>query len=384
MKLKKSQLKDAIKSIARECLNERLVKQQEQVGADVVSQESNVDDKEKLNKVVAFVIKKLPQYKDDPDKLAMVAGELYSRQYNTEADSDALQQAVAGATPAGTEDECSMEEASYKQVAPKQYTDTKTMHARTVETDPTVTETERPTLPPNKGAYKVVQQHVYTDTDQNKPLTVQTDPKVNENDKWIQKAVKHPGRCAHMGSPECPEGSPQYNLAKRFKKGDIHQDNLKKECGACDEAGLTSEEDAIGGEEHPYDEREEIKLIKVMKLAADKLEAMHKGMPGAEEPCEPAPFGGEEEPCEPVDGDEDSEEPSSDPFSSADDDNDEEENEPKFEKIPKKKKGKKEEDPTEFTKKLAKEYKVQKRSYRTSDDTSYDPKNIVDPEIPGT
>ena len=94
--------------------------------------------------------------------------------------------------------------------------------------------------------------------------------------------------------------------------------------------------------------------------------------------------GGEEEPCEPVDGDEDSEEPSSDPFSSADDDNDEEENEPKFEKIPKKKKGKKEEDPTEFTKKLAKEYKVQKRSYRTSDDTSYDPKNIVDPEIPGT
>lgn len=36
--------------------------------------------------------------------------------------------------------------------------------------------------------------------------------------KWIQKAVKHPGRCANMGSTECPKGSPQYNLAKTFKK----------------------------------------------------------------------------------------------------------------------------------------------------------------------
>ena len=39
--------------------------------------------------------------------------------------------------------------------------------------------------------------------------------------KWIQKAVKHPGRCADMGGPECPEGSPQYNLALRFKKGEF-------------------------------------------------------------------------------------------------------------------------------------------------------------------
>jgi hypothetical protein len=37
--------------------------------------------------------------------------------------------------------------------------------------------------------------------------------------KWIQDAIKHPGRCADMGSPDCPKGSPQYNLAKRFKKG---------------------------------------------------------------------------------------------------------------------------------------------------------------------
>ena len=36
------------------------------------------------------------------------------------------------------------------------------------------------------------------------------------------------GRCTPMGTTDCPEGSPQYNLAKRFKSGDIHKDNLKK------------------------------------------------------------------------------------------------------------------------------------------------------------
>lgn len=41
--------------------------------------------------------------------------------------------------------------------------------------------------------------------------------------KWIQKAIKHPGRCKHMGSEACPAGSPQYNLAKRFKSGDLHK-----------------------------------------------------------------------------------------------------------------------------------------------------------------
>jgi len=47
-------------------------------------------------------------------------------------------------------------------------------------------------------------------------------------DKWIQKADLKKGRCTPMGTPECPEGSPQYNLAKRFKSGDIHKANLKK------------------------------------------------------------------------------------------------------------------------------------------------------------
>jgi len=44
----------------------------------------------------------------------------------------------------------------------------------------------------------------------------------------IKKMNLKKGRCTPMGTPECPEGSPQYNLAKRFKSGDIHKDNLKK------------------------------------------------------------------------------------------------------------------------------------------------------------
>lgn len=45
---------------------------------------------------------------------------------------------------------------------------------------------------------------------------------------WIKKAIKHPGRCT-PGSPnyDCPKGSPQWNLAQRFKHGYLH----KKEDG---------------------------------------------------------------------------------------------------------------------------------------------------------
>lgn len=50
-----------------------------------------------------------------------------------------------------------------------------------------------------------------------------------KKEKWISKAVKHPGRCAEPGSKDCPEGSPQYNLAMRFKKGgDIYKAKQKK------------------------------------------------------------------------------------------------------------------------------------------------------------
>lgn len=46
---------------------------------------------------------------------------------------------------------------------------------------------------------------------------------------WIKGAIKHPGRCT-KGSEnyDCPKGSPQWNLAQRFKHGDLHKDNEKK------------------------------------------------------------------------------------------------------------------------------------------------------------
>jgi hypothetical protein len=421
MKLKKSQLKEAIKSITRDCLNERYEGGQ----------------RAKIEQIVEFVVRKAPAAKRNVQTLAEVAGQLFKKQFGVAAKPNLLM------------------EAAYKVVAPRSATDAKEDKARRIQREPKVNETQ--TLPPNKGQYKTVAPHAYTTTDQNKALTIQSDPEINENDEhpddarerhefergiarnnrrnpqryecptcktpnalshdqkqkgyqcnacadaeegpmqeggknWIQKAVKHPGRCAHMGSPECPEGSPQYNLAKRFKKGDIHKDNLKKECGSCDEMGLTSEEETCEpcAGEGQYDEREEIKLIKVMKLAAEKLEAMHRGMPGDEEPVElppevdggpegaeteePSPFG---EPDEPSEEEPSEKEPTEEPHSEPD--GDESGEEPPF----KKKKEKKEEDPTEFTKKLAKEnHKIQKRSYTTSNDGPQNPKNVRDPEVP--
>jgi len=44
---------------------------------------------------------------------------------------------------------------------------------------------------------------------------------------WIQGAVKHPGKCTPMSNPECTGKARA--LAKRFKSGDIHADNEKKD-----------------------------------------------------------------------------------------------------------------------------------------------------------
>jgi len=385
--MKKSQLKEAVKAIVRQTLSERANAKGTLVEA-----------------IVKIVATKVPSCRNNPNKIVEVAAKLYQKRTGRPASKSLLQE-IANAV-------------------------------------------KRPTLPPHKGSYKKVAPHAYTTTGENEPLTIQTDPEVNEGgDKWIQKAVKHPGRCAHMGSPECPEGSPQYNLAKRFKKGDIHKANVK-------EAGLTSEEDPMGGEEpspetepqfggeespemgmggevpemggeEPQafggepnmggeepealqfdgeespemggeehggeDERMEIKLIKLMGLCAKKLELMHQGMPGDEAPVS-LPADIEEPSAEEPTGEEEPEVPFKRPSEpkkekseeKPEKDDGESESKPKKDK---KKKSKKEEDPTEFTKKLAKEsaYKVQKRSYRTSNDTAYaDPKNVQNPEIPGT
>lgn len=48
-----------------------------------------------------------------------------------------------------------------------------------------------------------------------------------EKKKWLQSAIKHPGRCT-PGSPnyDCPKGSPQWNLKQTLVKH--HGFHLKK------------------------------------------------------------------------------------------------------------------------------------------------------------
>ena len=296
MKLKKSHLKEAIKSIARDFLNERHENGQ----------------RAKVEQIVEFVVRKVPAIKRNPKKLSEVAGQLFKKQFGVAAKPTLLK------------------EAAYKVVAPKMATDAKEDKARRIQREPKVNETQ--TLPPNKGQYKTVAPHAYATTDQNKALTVQSDPKVNE-----------------MGLTSGLEPAAEMG------------------CEPCGEEG--------------HDEHSEVMLLKVIKLAADKLEAMHQGMPGDDEPvslppevdgeAEPEPFG---EPEEPSAEEPSEEEPSEEPS-----------DEPEAEEPPFKKKEKKEEDPTEFTKKLAKEnHKIQKRSYATSNDTPANPKNVRDPGVPMT
>ncbi len=71
------------------------------------------------------------------------------------------------------------------------------------------------------------------------PLTI-----VEEGGDWIQSAIKHPGRCT-PGSPnyDCPKGSPQWNLAQRFKHGDLHKgasggEMIKRADGSYSRRGL--------------------------------------------------------------------------------------------------------------------------------------------------
>jgi hypothetical protein len=146
---------------------------------------------------------------------------------------------------------------------------------------------------------------------------------INERkEKWIQKAVnpKHKGYCTPMTKKTC---TPRRKaLAKRFKKGidegenpfkDKGEDTEKKEnpfkkkdeepeepetpetdtaeepetpeTDTVEEPTGTAEPPAgdESGEEHEYDEKEEILLIKVVEKAVQKLLDMHQGMEGSEE-----------------------------------------------------------------------------------------------------
>ena len=326
MKMKKSQLKEAVKAIVRQTLSERL-------NAEGI--ESPASEMQPLmQKIVDLVSSKVPSCRNNPEKLAQIAAQLYEKQTGEQADPAIFKKLVGAQQGDATEAEM------------------------TSEAKPFGDETEEP-------------------------------------------------EASSMGDEEIP---------------DINGDEMGGEepvVGMGDSDGDNDDsQPALGGDEAPgldttigEDEQMEIKLIKLMRLCASKLEAMHKGMPGDESPVSLPPEVEEpstdEEPDvpfkNPADADNDSdtdvvpfEKSDSEPDNDSDDkpdkkepksDTDKSDSEPKKGKKGKKEKKSKKGDPTEFTKKLAKEcsYKVQKRSYRTSSDTPYaDPNNVQDPEIPGT
>lgn len=128
----------------------------------------------------------------------------------------------------------------------------------------------------------------------------------------------HPRELIGKTCDHCGKGQygPRYGKAYCSVCG-----HMPMQQGGLEEAGMTSENG--GG----YDEKEEIMLIKVMALIAKKLEAMHAGEEGSEEPVgmevgPEEPDGGEpmgdepvEEPDggEPIGGDEPIEDPTEEP-----------------------------------------------------------------------
>tara|TARA_R100001015_G_C4634386_1_gene200803 strand:- start:372 stop:569 length:198 start_codon:yes stop_codon:yes gene_type:complete len=50
---------------------------------------------------------------------------------------------------------------------------------------------------------------------------------------WIKGAIKRPGRCTPFPNPDCMPGTPQYNLAKRFKSGDLSKKKRGGQVASC-------------------------------------------------------------------------------------------------------------------------------------------------------
>ncbi len=491
MKMTKTQLKEAVKAVVRECLNERIIKEvsppgdkaermihhvkaslrkshpdwsEEKVTSVAIAtgwkahnkgsveqdecgtMEEGADSKVSvIDDIVRFVLRKVPAIKGNPDKIARVAALLFHHQFGRVADGQAVMDAVernlgyedqvadtpvsqtpkspkvAPAEEGGSEEEeeskgseeqeesheeeeeeskSEVNEAKgkartlppnkgqYKVVAPKSAEETEENKALTIQSDPEVNESAN-TLPPNKGQYKTVAPHQYTTTDQNKPLTIQSDPKVNEGpikmsnvlkEKWKDKNAVNPahkGYCTPMTKSTCTPRRKAF--AKRAKAG------WPEEQAGMQEAGLTSETPEVPptmptmevpplGAEAPeggapeggegYDEREEIKLIKVIGKAAERLEDMHAGMPGDEE--EPEIPIKKEFPSKPLD-DTEPKKPSKSP---------EKKEAPKGKGSEGDKKDKKKD------KDVDENHRVQVRSYVTVNDNPNDPNKMRDPENP--
>lgn len=134
----------------------------------------SLNENANLDKIVGLVMKKNV---NDPQKVTYLVTQLYKHQYNSEPD--------AGEVASAIEKHSGLQEACYEVVAPKSSTDAKEDKAR----------------------------------------KIQTEPKVNENN-WIKKAVNpdHKGYCTPMTKSTCTPT--RKALAQRFKKGDIHKDNV--------------------------------------------------------------------------------------------------------------------------------------------------------------
>lgn len=288
MKMTKTQLKEAVKAVVRECLNERVIKEvappgdkaermvqhvkaslkkshpdwdaekiasvaiatawkahnkgsveQDECGSmeegDVQGADSKVSV---MDAIVRVILRKVPAYKGNPDKITKLAALLFHKQYGRPADMEAVEAAVERnlgyedqiadepvakteedptkepepaeesgneeqeeegccdeggeeeeESTAPKEEESVEENAQFKHVSDNQVDTAEEDKARTIQTDPEVNESAE-TLPPNKGQYKTVAPHQYTTTDQNKALTIQTDPQVNEAGLTSEKGIK--------------------------------------------------------------------------------------------------------------------------------------------------------------------------------------------------
>jgi hypothetical protein len=160
---------------------------------DEISHDNNAE----LDNITRLVIRKGVS---DQSKVAYLVSNLFKHQTGRNADPEEVEASIERITPTGGSAELSM---------------------GSLEED----------------AYKVVSPNAIDTSKEDKARTIQTDPEVNETKDWIQKAVNpdHKGYCTPMSKSTC---TPRRKaLAMRFKKGDIHHDNEMKEItAAVDEA----------------------------------------------------------------------------------------------------------------------------------------------------
>ncbi len=117
--------------------------------------------------------------------------------------------------------------ASYKVVQPVQYKTVEDMLCRKNQYDPEITEMyddEEECMMNERYVALANAQRNLTESEltELKSLREKIDSIAEKKDKWIQKAIKHPGRCTPMSKPGCTGHARA--LAKRFKSGDLSEE----------------------------------------------------------------------------------------------------------------------------------------------------------------